>query len=233
MGFMEDLRPWIDADGLVGNQPNPKPWSSGNQLLETAFAVLYADKLVPNADHMEPLVTAMWRCQLPSGSFQKNPGRPDEITHDDLIAAAAMKRIAGGTAAESMANRLAALGERTGWDLGNTGEFYQDAQARPWHVAYYKLAATRTPAWYELASMVVETLWGALSLARGKTDPGGDRLRWLRLEAVAEASPWLQVSAFVWRLAARRAYVSPGTMMEWYYNTPSHPYARWGHNLLF
>ena len=235
MSFVDEIKTWIDPDGLIGTERSPGKWTTGNGILETAFAVLYLTDLPESTDRdlIRGLIEAVLRCQTSEGSFNKNPGRTDQITHDDLMGAASLSRIVSSPLSSPLAGLLVRLGEQNMWNIGNSLPPYWDAHARPWDVCYYRMCAGRKSAWYEEVMMVLEILIAALRLAMGKTSPSGDRLRWLRLRAVKGFSVWTDLAGWLWRLAARRAYVTPGTMMKWYYDNAEHPYAVWGNQLRF
>ncbi len=229
--FSVEMEKRLDLDGLVGRGENPTPWSDGNPILETVIAVIYEIEIGgvhANKAFLARLADAVGRCQLPNGSFDKNPERPDQITHDDLKPAAGLTRILNVPETRPLAARLCALGESNGWNLSNTGLPYWNAFARPWDVAYYRLCNTKTPSWYELALLCLSYGLSSVLLLAGKTNPSGDRIRWVCLNAVWGANPWLDAMFYIWCWSATRAYVNVGTMMGWYYGDLNHQYVRWG-----
>ncbi len=234
--FSSEMSQWIDSDGLIGANVNPEKWSTGNALLETAFAILYETQLLnhePDREFIRALCEAILACQIDSGTFNKNPGRIDDITHDCLIGAASVSRVCSSVLTISIAGRLAQLGESNGWNLSNTSSVYWNSYARPWDVPFYKICAGKKPSWYEECALIIDLLRNSFSLLIGKTSPSSDRLKWLKTKALKGASPWIGVTCLFWRFCARRAYVNPGFMMAWYYNNDMHPYAIWGKHMEF
>lgn len=235
-GFSSEMKLRVDEDGLIGTSVNPKPHSSGDPLIETALSVIFEVDLYGKSadiDFILARIEAIKDCQLLSGSFDKNPGRPDQITHDDLVGAASLTRVVSSPVTLPLATGLVRLGEKNFWDLGNTATPYWEGFAKPWDIAFYKICAGKTPSWLELLSLIGKVLASTCAMALGKTNPNGDRLTWLRIRASEGASHSLDFVALLWRIAARRAYVTPGFMMAWYYEDEAHPYARWGHQLNF
>jgi hypothetical protein len=209
--FVSEISRFIDADGLVGTCANPKRWSGGNQLEETALAAVIEVVLNrENADKvfLRSLSDAIGGCQNPDGSFNKNPGRPDQITHDDLLCVAAASRVCG----MPWAREIVKWGERTGWVLSNTKDPYWDAEVKPWQHATYLMCASVTPAWYE-------SVLNCLSFARGDRSgvPSSDRIAWITSLAIRGQRPFVDISIDLWRSGAKKRYLSVGDLMVKYY----------------
>lgn len=230
-GFSDAVSSWIDPDGLIGSQPNPPKWTTGNPLLETGIAVAMEVALFGrNADveFIKKLMDAIGRCQTPEGSFNKNPGRTDQITHDDLKAVATASRISGAPYAKT----LASLGKKTGWNLSNTGSSYFEGYAKPWDQAIYLMCAGDVASW-ELMLM----LYGSIAVSGFSSGASGHRLTWLTSLALDKINPMLDRDFSLWRKCMRSRYGSVGMMMFEYYggnsNALSHPYVKYGKLLPF
>lgn len=230
--FSEDMKPRIDSDDLVGDGSlNPKIRSTGNAILESATAILYEITLggvTPDREFILRLLGGVMKCRLESGSFNKNPGRPDQITHDDLKAAAAISRLVATVSSWVLAQGVVDLGKKTGWNLSNTGSVYPDALARPWDVAFYKLCDLEEPAYYETATLV-----GSIIVDAFIKNPSNNRLMWLSLRAVQGININVDLAGAPWKRSMRGKYQNVGNMMGEYYKNPQHPYAVWGQSLPF
>lgn len=233
--FSESISQWRDSDGLIGSSPNPQKWSSGNQLLETSIACVYEVLLngrSADIDFLRSSQSAIAACQDSDGSFDKNPGRPDQITHDDLKAIAAMSRICSMPFARAICD----FGDAHNWMLSNTGVPYWEAYAKPWDKAQYMLCASRKPAWYEMAlsdlSIVDDAFFG---------DVSSNRITWLLATALVGVDPYLDLCFSIWRRQMRKRYPSIGHMMYAYYGADPknqaqallHPYVIYGRALTF
>lgn len=228
--FSVDIRAYLDEDYLIGRTPSPQKWSTGNALLETAIAVRYMHIINPkDTSFLEGCVKGINSCKAPNGSFNKNPGRDAEITHDDLMGAASTQGIGGSHIAED----LVQLGEATGWNLGNTGAPYFTAYTKPWHVAAYKLMAKKVPTYYEVILLCVTTLFQTVRCLLKKSSPSGDRLRWLQSEAIGEANLFVDLTFLLWAIAARKRYTNVGNLHKEYYGNSSHPFVVYGKLITF
>jgi hypothetical protein len=235
MTFSEDISAWIDEENLVGNQKNPPRHSSGNGILETAMTIAYEVELGENSQNtslIQKLVSGISACKSSNGSFDKNLGRPDQITRDDLLAAASTQKIAG----TSFADYLVGLGGKTGWDLKNTATSYPSGFAKPWDVAAYKLMSSTpdTITYFEILALVLSISWATLQCAFGKSDPSGDRLRWLMHLSICSINMLVDFAAILWSYAATARYGSVGGLQKIYYTeTPDHPFITHGATLSF
>lgn len=226
--FVDTITPWIDQDGLVGTEYKPPKWSGGNQLQETALACAIEVSLNGrNADRefIQRCSDAIGRCRNPDGSFNKNPGRTDEITHDDLLCVAAASRICG----MPWARAIFEWGTNVGWDLSNTGKLYWDALAKPWQRAVYAMCAGKVPTWYESTSNVISNI-----ISAGSGNPSSDRIKWITSVAVKGLGPMNDLSIDYWRHKAKQRYLSVGGMMLQYYEKdPMNPFCEFGSLLSF
>lgn len=225
--FTEALAPWIDQDGLVGSIPNPGKQSGGNELLETSIGCVMEVVLNKSACDVQFLKNrqmAISLCQNADGSFDKNPGRPDEITHDDLLGIACASRVCGMQFARSIVK----FGENNQWVLSNTGKVYWEAIAKPWDRAIYKMCATETPCFYETMP-----LYGNILVDSVAGDASSHRLTWLASEALDGISPTLDACFSTWKTRMRSKYVTVGRLMSVYYKGQGHPYAVFGEKIPF
>jgi hypothetical protein len=234
--FVEAITPYLDQDGLVGSCPNPTKWSSGNPLLETsiacAFEVLLNGK---DADSvfLKARQDAILACKDPKGLFDKNPGRYDQITHDDLKPIASLSRLCGMPFAEMIVE----FGKKNNWVLSNTGFPYWDAYAKPWDQAFYLIANKETPSWFSSPFLYSSIIFDGF-----KGDTSSNRLTWLAEISSKGVSPFLDFSFQIWARSMRKRYVTVGGMMFEYYGgkDPSradfarlHPYVRFGRLIAF
>lgn len=135
MGFKSEKSLYLDQDGLIGASPKPPKWSGGNQILDTAVymhclnilgELTWADK--------DFIGVSLLSCENPLGKLNKNPGRPDEITHDCVIGAAAISNMCLVSVVDNMIDR-----QKTPiWVFSNTAKIYWDSIVKPWHKAFYK-----------------------------------------------------------------------------------------------
>jgi hypothetical protein len=231
--FVEAISAYIDPDGLIGNRPNPLKWSTGNAIEETAMAcaieVALNGKSGVDKQFLRDRVDAISRCRTGDGGFlSKNPGRPDEITHDDLIPAAALSRICG----VGFAKLINDFGDSNEWILSNTGRIYWDARTKPWQRAFYRLADTRKPTWDEGIELGIAYIVDAFS-----GHPSSNRLSWIQAQAISGMGTWLDSCIAVWSARMRVRYGTVGDMMfEYYQKTDearAHPYSRYGKLISF
>lgn len=173
--FREDIEKYFDQDGLIGNKPNPEIWSGGNEILDTAIWVLYLKKrgelLVEDKIRFS---VAIRRCERIKGILDKNPGRPDQITRDDLLSAAIADYICGGGFNLSLYNY--AINHH--WILSNTGKFYWSALTKPWDRELIRL----------LSWAYTETFWLTLSIMHdaifNKSNHSDKKLMWVIIQGL-------------------------------------------------
>ena len=230
--FSDAIKDWVDEENLIGSSPHPTKWSTGNALLETAIAITMEVELNgsnSNVSLLRRLVGGMGSCLVTERSFNKNPMRLDQITHDDLLAAAATQRIVS----TSFATHIVKYGQRNGWDLSNNGQKYWDAQAKPWEVAFYELVAGQKTSFFNKTALIIEITISFIVAAFKKGNPSGERLTWLRLIALKGCSQIIDVIMPFWHIAMNKKYGTVGNMMRAYYNNDSHPFVIFGNNLKF
>lgn len=230
--FSEEMNPWIDQDGLIGSSAHPPKWSTGNGLLETSIAIameIELNRSRSDISFLRRLVNGIEACRISETSFNKNPGRFDQITHDDLLAVASTQRLAS----TSFATHIVKYGQRNGWDLSNNGEKYWDAQAKPWDVAFYELSASKSTSMYNKGCLFTYILSSATAGALTKGNPGSHRLLWIQLLSIEGASPWLDLAIHIWRASMNNKYKTVGNMMKAYYSEPDHPFDIFGQQLKF
>lgn len=231
--FSEAIKPWIDQDGLIGSCQNPTKWSSGNALLETAIACVMEKKLSSQNIDLEFILSfqkAIGRCQNLDGSFDKNPGRSDQITHDDLKGVAAVSRICGMPFAKDIVDFGMANKWFVFWNLTNTGRPYPEALARPWDKAFYKLCASVPLSLFEpsllSASVIIDAKYG---------DPSSHRLTWLMSESIDLWGGVVKSSFDMWRSSMRKKYGTLGGINLEYYGASkiNHPFITFGDQINF
>lgn len=224
-----DADAWFDEDGLLGTSRNPTRWSGGNQLLDTAqyYVVLGLCESLTLQDKKN-WIQAVRRCELAPGVYQKNPGRPDEITHDDIIGV-----VCGSLAFKSPFVRFPdEIYERmrsSGGVLSNQpgGKFYFNALVRPWDRIFYRLAQWRCPF---VSFTPLFALYVVLHAFLGTKNESGRKIMWLRLSAFLLRPPMsrfgipplgytlVKVAAAVWLWRMRSVWGSISQVYAKYYS---------------
>lgn len=204
--FEKELRTWIDQDGLVGNQPNPPKWSTGNAVLETAIAIKLATKHELK-DLVAELKQAMANCWY-NNALHKNPNRTDAITHDDLLAFAATDR--------SFADKVCNVGVRNGWNLANVDKDYYTAHAKPWHQSAYLALSNEFEC--GLWDSLILGVW--LILGAFAASYSGIRLMWLVGLSAKFKYDWLFLGLFNVIFKARFKSIKEAN--SGYYKTSEH-----------
>lgn len=131
---------YIDEDGLVAIDFKPTKWSTGNGLMHlglmsTMFRALnlmsYSDRL-----YIDDTLT---KCKVSPGLYNRNPGRPDQIGHDDMTGVVS----ASVSADLSHHKEVAELGIKKCFIYNNDGDLqYQDFLGRMvFHAAYWLLCS--------------------------------------------------------------------------------------------
>jgi hypothetical protein len=210
--FESDLLMWLDADGLMGNKKNPERWSTGNAVLETAIAhqVCLDRKETILAAKLESSVIRCWY----GSALHKNPGRVDQITHDDLIGFASMHA--------ELASLIANVGVRNGWNLSNQASVYFDSQANLAHQAYY-LAASDV---FECGLWGSLVFWISACLSAFVSDLSGIRLSYLMVNnRPPKQMAWLFRPAFDF-LFKKRFKSFQNVLLE-YYGNKDHVLVKW------
>ena len=223
---MEDARAeilsWFDSDGLMGTGPNPTPNSGGNELLETATAYLILIKLkqIHFAEDKARFIWAVRSCQVAGepGIYNKNPGRPDQITFDDIIGVVAMSTLLCGPFQNDVANALI----KDHNVLTNTGDIYWTAVQKPWNAAFYMLAADRPINIFELVALLASILVNAFS-----KDASSKRQTWLILEALHRKSILVDLCGLVWWWRLKATYGSIKRLLIVYYNSETQVLAKY------
>lgn len=177
MEYLDEIKSYIDPDGLIGKDKNPSGIrTGGNQILETAFAcdLIMQYPLTPESQAVwMGLKDAVLRCKSENGLYDKNPGRPDQITFDCLIGAAHI--------CEQTAKVITDFGRKNHWIMSNTGKIYFTAISRPQYIAYYKICAGEKPNMFEMGLLYLDLMFIA-------KDPSGLRLQYLICDRIKEYS---------------------------------------------
>lgn len=209
--FINDLDLWIDEQNLIGSSPNPSKWSTGNPPLETGIAILISRLLAQeNSSTINQLKTGILNCKSANGLINKNPDRPDQITHDDLIGACVFP--AGAEIVSTFVeNHLY---------FSNTGSIYWDAIRSNLYRAYFKLAANKSPSFLELMAIYVY-LW---LFPANFSDL---RLNWVILEVLKDKGHiWMYFyKVFIGRVKDR--YGSVKNVLSGYYGNSDHVLVKW------
>lgn len=215
--YIEELENWIDEENLVGSSRFPKKWSTGNAILETSTAIVIdfllqekLGELKKRKEVLEKLLNGIKSCQKESGIFDKNPNRKDEITHDDLIGAAAASDLLD----RKIVKNLVKFGEENYWILSNTGKPYFTAYAKIWHKIFYEICAGKKVSLFEKIILALSLLLPSSS--------SGDRLDFIQLAVLQNKSYVFQLAKFFWKIKIRKKYGSISKMLENYYNNKEH-----------
>lgn len=207
MSYLEEITKYIDQDGLIGNKPNPEKWSNGNPILDTAIATIIPSKVFL----YRFCCNSVGLCSSAPGVFNKNPGRTDQISHDDMIGAAVFYR--------QSVYQYAML---NGWVLSNTGEFYWDAWVKPWHRGYYCLLVGRPNLVYNLflaGMLIVDGLFNT-------QDSSTKKLNWL-IQTQLYGRVWIVDKAIaIWRKYTYKHWGSYKNIFKTYYGE-NHPFTRY------
>lgn len=199
MGFRESLADYTDSTtGLVGVMPNTAGWSSGNPLVETGVACLLLKKLgqLSSFDPANKAV-AFFSCLPKSGFFTKLPGVANsKASHDDVIGIVTGFAVLGPYCDEFLREDVIEYGNKHWWVLSTTGEFYWDALTKPWHYAFYTLAAGKQPNFIAKGSLVAFIAYDAIF---NENDSSDKKLCWMMLESIKGKS-WVvdQIRKFWW-----------------------------------
>jgi len=220
MGAREDILSYLDQDGLIGELPHPTTkWTGGNELLDTGTAYLILKLLnqTTRAD-FSSYSKAVKGCEAGEpGIYNKEPGRPDQITHDDIIGVVTGSVALGAT----FQNDVLWYIKKNNWLDSNTGQDYWDATVKPWYLAFYTLAAGETPDVFSLLTLKAAILLDAFV----GTDAGNKKLMWCIIKTIQRKS-WIIDSAIkVWESRLKSgAYGSMKRVMTAYYGE-KHPFA--------
>lgn len=208
---IQEIKNWIDVDGLIGGIRNPTTkWTSGNSILETAFAcniINQYNKTIKSIELLENFKKAVLNCRSENGLYNKNPGRPDEITFDCLIGAAYIS--------QETAKVITNFGRKNFWIMSNTGKLYFTAISRPQYIAYYKICAQEKPSIFQLLLLYIDLLFLSKTTS-------GLRLQYLIADKIKEYS---ELGSFLYQRIMRhikRKYGSLAKLHEKYYNNSSH-----------
>lgn len=230
--FSDEMSRWIDQDNLIGSYPSPGKWTTGNAILETALAIaieIEISGVKSDLSFLRRLISGIDACKVPGSTFNKNPGRVAQISHDDLIGAASTQRIAS----TSFASYITKYGEENGWDLSNDGSLYWDAQAKPWEIAFYQLCSGKRCSLYNLFLFMIEILASFVGVILSRASYSGLRLMWLKLKAIRGISPVLDLAGSLWCVAMARRFNNLGEVMRLYYEKDGHPYVQYGRAITF
>lgn len=212
--FEKEIKQWVDIDGLIGNKKNPEKWSTGNALLETAFVYKIA-KDQKSLRWMLALEDAVARCFV-GGMLFKNPGRKDEITHDDIVGFASVN--------EQLADLICQWGERTGWVLSNTGKDYFTANVKPIHQIYYKAASKS----FKVSAWEAIFFWLNAILGILMAHVSGARMLWLMRNC--RPPKFDLIFGPIFDLIFKRRFKSVKNVHIEYYNTTDHITVRYCSN---
>lgn len=88
---------YVQDDGLVSVDRDPTHWSTQNGLMHLGLFVAMLDylNLIEFSDQ-EHTVNTVSGCEKQPGLYDRDPGRPDLIAHDDLIGASAASNLTEG-----------------------------------------------------------------------------------------------------------------------------------------
>lgn len=191
--FLDALAPYIDKDNLLAPRPNPTtPGEAGNPLVLAGVAAAIAraqDDFDPSHETITHLACGVSRLEGGRGIPNHKANSSDQTTHDDVIGLVAFSKIL----IAGYHIRLAAAGRAKNWILSNTGEFYWDAVARPWDIAFYKIAVGLGPSLFQ--EMTFRFRMAAFRLWPHSYDASGAQLEFLRCRALGISCP--DVSRFL------------------------------------
>lgn len=203
LGFIDDLAPYIDSDGLIGSCPNPTPGTNGNPLVSAGVAMCIDQKSYPLLSMGIYSLLTPWR---------KKARSDDQITHDDIIGTCTLSTL--------FATGICVTGSRHHWIMSNTGKIYWDAISKPWHIAFYKMAANR----FTMLKPIL-FLWLAMGIIFKGT--ASDRqLDWLMIKTIKGRSRLIDYAIKLWYAGLKKYWGDMTRVMTEYYG-PFHPFTRY------
>lgn len=237
MSFRDEIEVYFDKDGLIGTSPHPKKWSGGNQILDTAQRIIYLHdtKNLTIEDKLQ-YSRATLKCEDRFGIINKNPERPDEITHDCIIGHVVASALTGtGFEFRFLYFIKVAKWYPWLWVASNTGKLYWTAIVKPWHKAFYKHMAQP----FVSPPSILGYTWLAVSILHdaifNKKNASDKKVMWVMIYGLLQRkikskySRWVIVRAIaVWFVCFERLGAEPWMMTE-YYKTQSSlsPFAKY------
>lgn len=197
--FRDELNLWFDQCGFMGRRVGARAGEEGNPLTETGTAYLIAKKLKQSRlDDAEKFSKAVLHLTLEPGLYAHKllgdeSKSTDELTHDDIIGV-----VAGARAVDSQEMfHVEHFGRTHGWNFKNTPNQFYTAYAKPWHIAFYQLAAGVVPSAWDYAMLVGSVLLNAFT---AMDDASGKRLTWLMLESIDTSKfLFLNLAKSIWK----------------------------------
>lgn len=226
MTYREDMMNYTNAGSqLVGYTPNTANYSSGNPLLETGTAHLFRNLLDRRAGAVdfELLNVAINKCDIGNCWVSKLPNTNADISHDDIIGLTAGLSSYGAPGKDMVRYFIVNEGYETDWILSTSGNFYWDALVKPWHKAYYMIAAGMTP-WVGgrvfLASYVI------IDALFNKSNTSDKKLLWLMSKTCTGKSKLVDFAFKLWKSRLNKVFGSMKNVFSIYYG-PGHLFAKW------
>lgn len=220
MGFREDIYDYTGRfTGLIGDMPNDAGFSSGNPLVETGTACLFLKKLgLLTIDDAHTKVAAIAYCLPKNGFFSKLPGAMSRASHDDVIGIVAAYATVGFLGNEFLKDDIIEYGKKHWWVLSTDGKLYWDAVTKPWHYAFYMLAAEQNP------GVIAKTLLAGAIVADGlfnKDSSSDAKLIWMMLETIGGKSKIVDYASRFWYKRMRKTWGSVNNIFKAYFG-PNH-----------
>lgn len=225
MNFVEELKPYIDSDGLIGSCPNPTPGTNGNPLVSAGVAC----KILSGHDVIEIynlLFDGVMKLKLADDNlnsvplWNKKARSNDQITHDDIIGLCSVGRFYYKGPVANIPALICWFGSKHWWIMSNTGKIYWDAISKPWHIAFYKMAANK----FTMLKPIL-FLWIALGLIFKGT--ASDRqLDWLMIKTIQGKSKLIDYAITLWYCGLRTHWISMKWVFAEYYK-PDHPFTKY------
>ena len=206
---------FVDEDRFIGRDIHPTPGTDGNPILTLATA-LFVKRLRNEFDKED----AAWFAQCveslssPHGLWYKKPRTKDEITHDDLLGIAALAALTNHGKIKDLARDIVYHGESHNWVLSCTGKYYWDADCKPWHKAFYRMAVGQ-----ELDLFSVMLMAGSIIIdALGDIENASNhRLTWMMLRSIQGRSVIIDWAARIWKKRIFGAYRSAKRILTKFY----------------
>ncbi len=223
MTYSEEMLKYMNKDtGLFGYMPNEAGFSTGNPLLDTGTAYVMLNDQSLEDTNGTSLKLTVYKC-FPTGQhyIAKIPGTLDKISHDDLIGIVA--GLAVTDEIECIKDLVIEEGRELDWILSTTGEFYWDALVKPWHKAYYLMAAGLVP-WVGGRVMLAASI--LLDALFNKDSTSDKKLIWLMYKTVMGRSKIVDFAFKIWHKRLIKVFGSMKKVFEIYYG-PDHLFTRY------